>query len=847
MNVLNIFGQKLVLEGVVTDENNDFLQQANIVVTHRDGKTVKYSFTDKNGYFKIDIDNKRGLTLTISYIGFRKLSIDLESYDFSNETIKKEYVLVSDINLLNEIVVKPENIEQDTINVDISKLNLTDSNKLGEILKKSPHFRLDEDGSITYKGKNINKILIDGKETFNYQNSIALEKIENRMIEKLQVVNNYRDNFSTDKESPEETALNISAKKEFKNVVATSLEGGYGAIDKYEFKGSVMRFSNLFNGFIINNTNNIDNPTFKLQEIQKLFGNKERLSTLFAESLNELFDEQNWSKNFISNSNVTFRKQTEKYRINSVFYHINSNKSNELFSSNTYIDGSFISSYHQYFNYKPVAYLVDFSTDYIIKQNQIINFVFDYNTLKKTDKSDIVYKDLNTYNTSENLRTYFRNIVNTNSIYSGLTYSNNLSNNLLFSIKSIFYNESVGIDNNAINSLTGCNIMEQSYMFNKESFDISASIRYKIISGLNSIIKLKYAIIDENFDNELNRRLYNPNINVSIFGSKIANKFTYEASVGLEKKMMAYNQSKTDNYHIPFTLILNYENRLNRLYFNSYQTQFTNPIENAVDFLKSDNRLILANENIPLSYSSIFKSSAGYSYNNFFLGNSFNTSVSYQRMKNQIKEGFRNIDGDGIYNYIMMIAPVWEEYKVSTGISKIMFRYAPFPVVSDLDINYSYIKSPVLVSEKFHYTQSNIYSFGLRFQSISKQVFNFETGLTFMEGLAEIASNSLRNSRLNIDTKVIYKKENFNTEIGYLIFYDKIINQEYVRQSLKLKIEYMIKKMILSVEGNNVENIIGIFDNTSYNTRYSILNGITQITVLNEAISYAILKLKFNF
>ncbi|MDR1402859.1 MAG: carboxypeptidase-like regulatory domain-containing protein, partial [Tannerellaceae bacterium] len=152
LNALNTFGQKLVLEGVVMNEDNEFLQQANVVISNNDGKVVIYSFTDRNGYFEIDIDNKKGLMLTISYIGFKKLSIDLESYDFSGDVVKKEYVLISDINSLNEIIIKPENIEQDTISIDISKLNLTDNNKLGEILKKSPNFRLDDDGSITYKG-----------------------------------------------------------------------------------------------------------------------------------------------------------------------------------------------------------------------------------------------------------------------------------------------------------------------------------------------------------------------------------------------------------------------------------------------------------------------------------------------------------------------------------------------------------------------------------------------------------------------------------------------------------------------------------------------------------------------
>jgi hypothetical protein len=336
-------------------------------------------------------------------------------------------------------------------------------------------------------------------------------------------------------------------------------------------------------------------------------------------------------------------------------------------------------------------------------------------------------------------------------------------------------------------------------------------------------------------------------VNISVFGNKVANKFTYEASVGLEKKSMEYNETKTNNYYIPFSVNLNYENRLSRLYFNSYRMQLTNSLENAIDFLKSDNRLILANDRLPLSYSSIFKSIAGYFYNNFFLGNSFHSSISYQKIINQVTEGFQNIDENGIYKYIIMIAPVSEEYKFSTGASKTMFRYAQFPVVSDLDINYSYIKSPVYISNEFHHAQNNVYSLSLRLQSISKHAINCEIGVTYMDGFTKIIGNLLRNSRMNADAKLIYKKGNIHTEVGYLIFYDKIANQEYLRQSLKLKAEYTIKKLVVSIEGDNIDNIFGIFDNTAYNTRYSILNGITQITVLNEALSYAIFKLKYNF
>lgn len=848
--IIDLYGHNVVLSGNVITNNNEKIQEATVVIYDKNGKVISYAFTDKDGRFSLDFFLEKNYIITISYIGYDKITESIDDYKFSNNLFSKDFIITPN-TLLAEIIIKPENIEPDTVNLDFSRLKLIDSDKLGDMLKKNPNFKIDDDGSIIYKGKSIDRILINGKETFNYQNSIALDKIENRMISKLQVINNYQDNFSLDKEAPDETVININSKENFKNVYTGSIEGGYGFNDKYNFNSSLMRFSAQFNGFLTNNTNNTGYYTFKMREIDNLFGSKKMMSSIFAESLNELFVSDDMSKNFTSNSNFTFRKHTSRTRINSIIYYINSDRLNDVETSSSYADGSKIAFNNQNKKYKSNAFFANNSFDFLLTGNQLLTFSLDGNYLNKKNSSHVINELFNELAQTELIENNLINNAINRSISSGLTYTNVTSTKGLFSIGSSVYHENIDTDNKIFDLIANEADFNQNYKYKKLSFDIIALYRYKIANGLNVTLKGKYENNNESLNefsiNEHKRNLNTSEIELIFSGKKILKKIDYNLSIAYQNNAIEYLGNNKTIHFVPYSMGFIYESRLNRIHFDSYYKSLVNSIETGSSLLKANNILLIGNDRNPLNNATIQYTSLGYTYDNIFLGNSLRAYLSFKKIENQIKDGYHGIDDLGIYQYHLLESPSSEEYKISITGAKNLFKFTLFPIVADISLSYSYIKSPIYMNNSFISSKTDQITTNFRLQSISSYNLNFESNVRFIPNKTKLLDEILKARYFKSNFKLIYKTNKIKSEMTYSFYLDKVIDNKYKRQSLDFLAEYKIKKITLGVEGKNIDQLLDLFNNSSYNTKYTVLNGINQISILNEAISYFIFKMKYNF
>ena len=843
----NILGQEDKLYGIVVDENNLAIQDASVVIRNSKDEILDYSFTNMNGKFAIKYNNCSNQILTISYIGFEKLIEKINSSNISEYQNCRTYVLKNSTTL-NEIVVKPENIEQDTVNLDLKKLNFKENDNLGDMLKKNPNFKISKEGSIIYKGKSIDRILVDGKEFFNYQNSIALDKIENRMISKLQVVNNYRDKFTLDKDSPDETVINISSKDEFRNIFTGTVEGGYGVNNKFDFKGSVMRFSSLYNGFIINNTNNIGEPTFKLREIEQLFGKSKSMSSLFSDPINELFQEDNKSRSLTSNSNITFRKTNNNYKLNSTIYYINSDRQNILSSFTSYPDATLISQNDQNLNYDSNTLFTNTSFDYIITNNQMLNISFDGNFINANNSSVINALNANSVN---DISTTIYNKSDNYSFFPSINYSNRLSTKILLSISANTYFENISLNNNFHNSINSIELFSQDEKYHKSNYNISPYVKYKIVNGVNLTVRGEYEHQSESLlssNNDSNIRIHNKlNFKLNLSGQKLLKTINYDVSIGYQNNSIDYNNINSNNSFIPYSISVNYENRLNRLYFDSYYLHLINPLETCINILKSDNSVLLSNTNIPLSYMKLHKYQIGYSYNNVFIGNSLNLVLSYQESSNKVQKGFIEQDENGVYYYILFNAPISKEYKFSTDASKTLFKFKKYPIVFDTGISFNRLEFPIYSNNELLDSKAMDISSNIEFQSISSFLVNFDFSIDYTYNTTSIRNNDLKSHYLRSSIKAIFKKNNFSSELKYAFDFDRITTNNYSKQSISINAEYKYKKLIFCIDGNNIDQLLGLFSNTSYQTRYSVFNGINEVTIMNKSISYLLFKIKFNY
>lgn len=240
---LNAQSQTVNITGTVFDDaTKEEIELASIrILNAKDSAYVTGAATNDKGKFNVAV--KPGNYLVhISFLGY------LEQY-FAVNTKTKTAVgnvyLKEDGILLSEATVEakaPEIIiKGDTAEYNASAYKVQESAVLGDLIKKIPGAEINSEGKITVNGKDISKILVDGKEFFSEDPKTASENLPAKMVEKLQVLDQKSDMalLTGFDDGEEQTVINLVVKPGMKEGIMGTVSGGYGNKDRYEGNGFV--------------------------------------------------------------------------------------------------------------------------------------------------------------------------------------------------------------------------------------------------------------------------------------------------------------------------------------------------------------------------------------------------------------------------------------------------------------------------------------------------------------------------------------------------------------------------------------------------------------------------------
>jgi hypothetical protein len=315
-----VFAQEVKITGSIKNTSNQPVSYVNIVVTDTAASPNPISFTssDGAGNFSLQIPLRiMHVLINVTAVGYAEKTIALRL-----DTIQPIIMyLETSTTLLKEIVVKGKSFT-DTLNLGIDSMNLSKDATLREILNKTDGMVVSKEGGISFQGKQINKVLINGKEVFVGQNKVALDNLNYEIMDNVQVITNYRDKFTIDFNRIQDPVINIKTKSVFKGVAKTRLETGYGFKNSYSLNARGFLFSDKLNAFVTSNTNNTGQKELSQKDVTAMVN--EHASDWLTNALSPLFIENlQMKKNFASNSSLTFRWQGNKSKSGIVFYYGN--------------------------------------------------------------------------------------------------------------------------------------------------------------------------------------------------------------------------------------------------------------------------------------------------------------------------------------------------------------------------------------------------------------------------------------------------------------------------------------------------------------------------------------------
>lgn len=260
-SIYNIAAQDI--SGVVVDEEKKPLEFVSVALLQpKDSLLVKYTSTDSEGKFVLP-NIKAGPYLFQIYLMTyqaeqRTLIVGEEDMNEGVIQLKRE------VNKLDEVTITaivPIKIMQDTTAFNTKAFKVKQDDSVGDLIKKMPGIEISTDGTVTAQGEEITKILVDGKEFFTNDPTIALKNLNADAIKSVQIIDEESDETRTTgvKDGEKTRILNLVLKEGKKTGYFGKLGAGIGTNDRYTVNADVNMFSKSIQLAVFGGLNNINN------------------------------------------------------------------------------------------------------------------------------------------------------------------------------------------------------------------------------------------------------------------------------------------------------------------------------------------------------------------------------------------------------------------------------------------------------------------------------------------------------------------------------------------------------------------------------------------------------------
>lgn len=226
----HLFGQ-IYITGQIKNVEGECVDFAGVVASPVNApKTILASaFTDENGRFQMSVKSDcDSLILKATSLEIAPTQIVVPNRSGNYDIIVENHTIE-----LKEVVVRSKKIysQGDTINYNVGSFLSQTDRSIADVLKKMPGISVSDAGQISYQGKPIKNLYIEGLDLMKGHYGIATNNIDPNNIATVQVLENHQDIKALKGLRPEEQAsINLRLKEGVKgvfNLIAT-LGGGYG-------------------------------------------------------------------------------------------------------------------------------------------------------------------------------------------------------------------------------------------------------------------------------------------------------------------------------------------------------------------------------------------------------------------------------------------------------------------------------------------------------------------------------------------------------------------------------------------------------------------------------------------
>lgn len=262
------FAQNRLISGAIVDrDTKEPMMQTTIQLLNSDSTYVTGTLTDENGLFHLNAPKNGKYLLKISSVGYQtniKHIVIQEDKDLAMGKI----ILGADAIMLKGATVVGQAakvvVKEDTFIYNSAAYRTPEGSTIEELVKRLPGAEVSSDGTITINGKQVKKILVDGKEFMTGDTKTAMKNLPTSIVDKIKAYDEKSDlaRVTGIDDGEEQTVLDFSLKKGMHKGVFSNVDLSYGTHDRYAEKlmGAYFNTKNRFMFFA--NGNNVNDMGF---------------------------------------------------------------------------------------------------------------------------------------------------------------------------------------------------------------------------------------------------------------------------------------------------------------------------------------------------------------------------------------------------------------------------------------------------------------------------------------------------------------------------------------------------------------------------------------------------------
>ena len=255
--------RRLSISGQLLDADlKEPMVQATIqLFTVSDTTFVGGTVSNAEGNFYVEAPSNGTYRLRITSVGYQTIERELTLR--RNEQLDLGPLLMSsESTLLKETVVTGRAaqviVRKDTLVYNPEAYRTPEGSPIEELIKRIPGAEVDEDGNITINGKQVKKILLDGKEFMLGDVESALKNIPVNIIQNMKFYDQQSDQsrITGIDDGEKETVLDFSIKRGMNRGYMTNLDLAGGTADRYASRGMASSFTDDTRFVLLGNFNN---------------------------------------------------------------------------------------------------------------------------------------------------------------------------------------------------------------------------------------------------------------------------------------------------------------------------------------------------------------------------------------------------------------------------------------------------------------------------------------------------------------------------------------------------------------------------------------------------------------